>query len=58
MTKEECESMWIELKKIHKKLVLLNHSANGDQLQAPIKRAERAIDKAMDILKPVIEGKK
>ena len=50
--------MWIELKKIHKKLVLLNYSAMGDQVQAPIKRAERAVDKAMDLLKPVIEEKK
>ena len=57
MTKEECELMWIELKKIHKKLTLLNHSANGNKVQAPIKRAERAVDKAMDLLKPVIEGK-
>lgn len=58
MNKEESEKMWIELKKIHKKLVLLNYSAMGDQVQAPIKRAERAVDKAMDLLKPVIEEKK
>ena len=58
MTKEESEKMWIELKKIHKKLVLLNYSAMGDQVQAPIKRAERAINAAMEMLKPAIEGKK
>ncbi len=58
MNKEDSEKMWIELKKIHKKLVLLNYSANGDQVQAPIKRAERAVDKVMEMLKPTIEGKK
>mgnify|MGYP001175727445 FL=1 len=58
MNKEESEKMWIELKKVHKKLVLLNYSAMGDQVQAPIKRAERAVDKAMEMLKPAIEGKK
>ena len=58
MNKEDSEKMWIELKKIHKKLVLLNYSAIGDQVQAPIKRAERAIDKAMEMLKPAIEEKK
>ena len=58
MTKEESEKMWIELKKIHRKLVLLNYSAIGDQVQAPIKRAERAVDKAMEMLRPAIEGKK
>ncbi len=58
MNKEDSEKMWVELKKIHKKLVLLNYSATGNQVQAPIKRAERAIDKAMDMLKPTIEGKK
>ncbi len=57
MKKEEAEQMWIELKKIHKKLVLLNYSAIGDGVQAPIKRAERAVDKAMEILKPHIERK-
>ena len=58
MNKEESEKMWAELKKIHKKLALLNHSATGSQVQAPIKRAERAVDKAMEMLKPTIEGKK
>jgi len=58
VNKEDSEKMWIELKKIHKKLVLLNYSAIGDQVQAPIKRAERAIDKAMEMLKPAIEEKK
>jgi len=57
MNKEESEKMWVELKKIHKKLILLNHSAIGDQVQAPIKRAERAVDKAMEMLRPKIEGK-
>lgn len=57
MNKEESEKMWIELKKIHKKLVLLNHSTVGNQVQAPIKRAERAIDKAMEMLKPKTEEK-
>ena len=57
MTKEESEKMWIELKKIHKKLVLLNYSSMGDQVQAPIKRAERAVGAAMEMLKPAIEGK-
>lgn len=57
MNKEESEKMWIELKKIHKKLILLNYSAAGNRVQAPIKRAERAIDKAMEMLKPKIEEK-
>jgi len=57
MNKEESEKMWIDLKNIHEKLILLNCSSVGDQVQAPIKRAERAVDKAMEMLKPKIEGK-
>ena len=57
MTKEESEKLWVELKKIHKKLTLHNNSALGDPVQAPIKRAERAISAALDILKPKIEEK-
>ena len=57
MNKEESEKMWSELKNIHKKLVLLNYSSMGNQVQAPIKRAERAVAAAMEMLKPVIEGK-
>ena len=55
MNKEESEKMWAELKKIHEKLASLNHSAIGTQVRAPIKRAERAIDKAMEMLKPKTE---
>ncbi len=57
MNKEEAEKLWIELKKIHKKLTLHNYSALGHPVQAPIKRAERAVHAAMEMLRPKIEGK-
>tara|TARA_B100001248_G_C27051862_1_gene305650 strand:+ start:196 stop:369 length:174 start_codon:yes stop_codon:yes gene_type:complete len=57
VNKEEAEKLWIELKKIHKKLTLHNYSALGEPVQAPIKRAERAVYAAMEMLKPKIEGK-
>ena len=55
MTKEEAEKMWLNLNKIHRKLVLHGYSTIGDPVQAPIKRAERAIKAAMEILKPQLE---
>tara|TARA_B100000900_G_C20241110_1_gene577961 strand:- start:396 stop:569 length:174 start_codon:yes stop_codon:yes gene_type:complete len=55
--KEEAERLWTELKKIHKKLTLHNYSALGEPVQAPIKRAERAVHAAMEMLKPKIEEK-
>jgi hypothetical protein len=55
MTKEEAERMWLNLNKIHRKLVLHGYSTMGEPVQAPIKRAERAIKAAMDILKPQLE---
>mgnify|MGYP001475229165 CR=1 FL=1 len=57
MKKEEAERLWTELKKIHRKLTLHNHSALGEPVQAPIKRAERAVHAAMEMLKPKIEEK-
>tara|TARA_B100000282_G_C31620341_1_gene439065 strand:+ start:387 stop:560 length:174 start_codon:yes stop_codon:yes gene_type:complete len=57
VNKEEAEKLWIELKKIHKKLTLHNYSALGHPVQAPIKRAERAVHAAMEMLRPKIEGK-
>jgi hypothetical protein len=57
MTKEETEKIYIELLKIHKKLVLNGYSSIGHPVQAPIKRAERAVKVAMEMLIPVIEGK-
>tara|TARA_R110001592_G_scaffold361584_2_gene672596 strand:+ start:8275 stop:8448 length:174 start_codon:yes stop_codon:yes gene_type:complete len=57
MEKAEAEKLWTELKKIHRKLVLHGHSAIGDPVQAPIKRAERAVKAAMELLTPAIEGK-
>ena len=57
MTKEESELLWVELKKIHKKLTLHNYSAIGSPVQAPIKRAERAIAAALEMLKLKVEEK-
>jgi hypothetical protein len=57
VNREEAEKLWIELKKIHKKLTLHNYSALGEPVQAPIKRAERAVYAAMEMLRPKIEGK-
>jgi hypothetical protein len=57
MNKEESEKLWVELKKIHKKLILHTYSSIGDPVQAPIKRAERAVNVALDMLKPAIERK-
>ena len=57
MNKDEAVKMWLELNKIHKKLILHGYSTIGDPVQAPIKRAERAIKAAMDILKPQVEKK-
>jgi len=57
MTKEEAEQMWLNLNKMHRKLVLHGYSTMGEQVQAPIKRAERAIKAAMDMLKPQVEKK-
>ena len=56
MTKEEAEKTWVELSKVHRKLVLQNYSTMGDPVNAHIKRAERAVKAAMDSLKPKIEG--
>ena len=58
MNKDQTENMWIELKEIHEKLVRLNFNATGTHAQAPIKRAERAIVKAIQILKPSTELEK
>ncbi len=58
MNKEQTENMWLELKEIHEKLVRLNFSATGTHAQAPIKRAERAVVKAIQILKPSTELEK
>jgi hypothetical protein len=57
MTKDEATLLWVELKKIHKKLVLHNYSSFGSPVQAPIKRAERAVFAAMELLTPTIEEK-
>ena len=57
MNKEECERMWIELNKVHRKLILHGYSTIGEPIQAPIKRAERAVKAAMEMLKPRIEDK-
>ena len=58
MNKEQTENMWIELKEIREKLIRLNFNANGTSVQAPIKRAERAVVKAIQILKPSNELEK
>lgn len=57
MTNENAEKMWLELNKIHRKLVLHGYSTIGEPVQAPIKRAERAIKAAMEMLKPQVERK-
>ena len=57
MTKEESEKIYVELLKVHKKLVLNSYSSIGHPVQAPIKRAERAVKAAMELLIPIIEGK-
>jgi len=55
MTKEESEKVYVELLKLHKKLVLSSYSTLGDPVQAPIKRAERAVKAAMELLEPRLE---
>ena len=57
MDKEESEKMWTELKRIHRELTLLKNSSLGAPVQAPIKRAERAVFAAMELLTPKIEEK-
>ena len=57
MTKEEATNLWVELKKIHKKLTLHKYSAMGDPAEAPIKRAERAVNAALEMLEPKVEGR-
>ena len=57
MTKEEATKLWVELKKIHKKLVLHSYSAYGDKVQATIKRAERAVNVALEMLEQKVEEK-
>ncbi len=58
MNKEQTEKMWLDLKEIYERLARMNFCATGTQVQAPIKRAERAVDKAMEMLKPSTEGEK
>ena len=57
MQKDEATKLWLELKKIHKKLILQKYSAMGNPVEAPIKRAERAVNAALELLEPIVEGR-